>query len=325
MQHEKIITVVIPTYKSEANLPELIRRLTDVFLKLPYKHEIVFVNDNSPDNSGAVLKAACLKDINVKLISLSRNFGQQIATSAGLKYASGDAVIIMDDDLQDPPEFIPKLVDNWEQGNEVVYVIRKNRKEGLLKKIAYKLFYRILSRLSPIKIPEDSGDFGLLDRKIVSILNNMPERLRLIRGLRAWVGFKQVGVECERASRFKGAPSYDIWKMVELSMNGILAFTDAPLRLSSILGLVVSSMAFVGMVLTVIQRFLTYFLPGNPIAVWPGFSTIVLAILFLGGVQLIVIGIIGEYVGRIYNEVKQRPLFLVREMMNFEGGTSEGK
>jgi dolichol-phosphate mannosyltransferase len=313
---EKMISVVIPTYKSEPNLPELIRRLTAVLSKLPYRHEIIFVNDNSPDDSGSVLKAACGADPGVKLISLSRNFGQQIATSAGLRYSSGDAVIVMDDDLQDPPEFIPELVSKWEQGNDVVYAIRTNRKEGLFKKFGYKMFYWLLTRLSSIRIPRDSGDFGLLDRKIVDILNSMPERTRLVRGLRAWVGFRQTGVECERGSRFKGKPSYNLVKMINLSMNGIFAFSDAPLQLSSTLGFFVSFIAFLGMVLTIIQRLITFVLPNNPMAVWPGFSTIVLAILFLGGVQLIGIGILGEYVARIYNEVKQRPMFIVRETVN---------
>ncbi|MGD0812231.1 MAG: glycosyltransferase family 2 protein [Verrucomicrobiota bacterium] len=316
MPPEKMISVVIPTYKSEPNLSELIRRLTGVLSKLPYSHEIIFVNDNSPDDSCSLLKAACQADPNVKLINLSRNFGQQIATSAGLRYSSGDAVIVMDDDLQDPPEFIPELVGKWDQGNDVVYAIRTNRKEGFFKKLGYKMFYLLLSRLSPIRIPQDSGDFGLLDRKIVEILNSMPERARLIRGLRAWVGFRQTGVECERGSRFKGEPAYSLMKMIRLSMNGIFAFSDAPLQLSSTLGFVVSLIAFLGMILTIIQRIMTFFFPSNPVAVWPGFSTIVLAILFLGGVQLIGIGILGEYVARIYNEVKQRPMFLVRETVN---------
>ena len=192
-----------------------------------------------------------------------------------------------------------------------------NRKEGIFKKLGYKMFYLLLSRLSPIRIPQDSGDFGLLDRKIVHILNSMPERTRLVRGLRAWVGFRQAGVECERGHRFKGKPSYNLLKIINLSMNGIFAFTDAPLRLSSTLGFIVSFIAFLGMILTVIQKIMTFFLPSNPLAVWPGFSTIVLAILFLGGVQLIGIGILGEYVARIYNEVKERPMFLVRETVNF--------
>jgi glycosyltransferase involved in cell wall biosynthesis len=314
---EKTISVVIPTYKSEPNLPELIRRLTAVLSALPCNHEIIFVNDNSPDNSYPILKAACNADPRIKLISLSRNFGQQIATSAGLKYSSGDAVIIMDDDLQDPPEFIPDLVSKWAEGNDVVYVIRTKRKEGVFKKIGYKMFYWVLARMSTIKIPQDSGDFGLLDRKIVEILNNMPERTRLIRGLRAWIGYRQVGIECERGNRFKGKPSYNLVKMIQLSMNGIFAFSDAPLQLSSTLGFFVSFIAFLGMILTVVQRIITTIFPNNPVAVWPGFSTIVLAILFLGGVQLIGIGILGEYVARIYNEVKQRPMFLVRETLNF--------
>ncbi len=314
----KLISVVIPTYKSEVNLPTLTERLVGVFAKCVYDYEIIFVDDNSPDNSVDVLRRICSKNLQIKIISLSRNFGQQISISAGLKYAKGDAVIIMDDDLQDPPEFIPELIRKWEEGYEVVYAIRKLRKESFLKKSGYRMFYRTLTRLSYIQIPPNSGDFGLIDRKIVTIINSMPERDRFIRGLRAWVGFKQIGLECERQERHKGKPAYNLFKIIKLSTDGIFAFSNVPLQISSALGFVVSLIAFLGIIFTIIQRVITYIFPGNALAVWPGFSTIVLSILFLGGVQLIGIGILGEYIARIYNEVKQRPLFLIKETIGLD-------
>jgi len=322
-KNNKILSVVIPTYRSEDNLPALVKRLEDVFSRLIYKHEIIFVNDDSPDNTMSVLREICSKNSNIKLISLSRNFGQQVAISAGLQYAKGDAVIIMDDDLQDPPEFIPELIKKWEEGYEVVYAIRKSRQEYFFKKLAYKLFYKILSKLSNIQIPKDSGDFGLIDRKIVTIINNMPERDRFVRGLRAWVGFKQVGVEYDREARYKGKPAYSFLKIVKLSMDGLLTFSSVPIKISSAIGLLISVVAFLGFIFTLFQKILTYYFPENPIAVLPGLSTVVLSILFLGGVQLLSIGILGEYIGRIYNEVKQRPLFLVKETIGFDAPVAE--
>ncbi len=317
-KRKKLISVVIPTYKSEPNLPALIDRLVEILSVADHLYEVIFVNDCSPDNTLSILKNACAANRNIKVVDLSRNFGQQIATSAGLKHASGDAVIIMDDDLQDPPEFIPSLIKEWEEGYEVVYVIRKSREEGFFKKIGYRLFYKVLSGLSQIEIPRNSGDFGLIDRKVVDIINNMPERDRFVRGLRAWVGFKQKGLPCKRGARYQGKPAYNLWKIMKLSCDGLLAFSNLPLRISSAVGFFVSGIAFLGMALTFLQRILTFIFPHNPMAVWPGFSTIVLSILFLGGVQLICIGILGEYVARIYNEVKQRPLFLVKQKINFD-------
>ena len=324
-KNTKVISIVIPTYKSEANLSALIERLENVLSGLIYKHEIIFVNDNSPDNTMSVLRKFCSENPIIKVVSLSRNFGQQLATSAGLKYASGDAVIIMDDDLQDPPEFIPELIKKWEEGYEIVYAIRRTRQENFIKRTAYKLFYGILSKLSHINIPKDSGDFGLMDRKIIAIINEMPERDRFVRGLRAWVGFKQIGLEYNRDARYKGAPAYNLKKIIKLSLDGLLSFSNVPIKISSAVGLMVSGIAFLGFMLTLFQKILTHYFPEVPFAVLPGFSTIVLSILFLGGVQLLSIGILGEYIGRIYNEVKQRPLYLVSETIGFNKPATENK
>lgn len=324
-ENTKVLSIVIPTYKSEANLSALIERLENALSGLIYKHEIIFVNDNSPDNTMSVLRKYCSENSNIKVVSLSRNFGQQLATSAGLKYASGDAVIIMDDDLQDPPEFIPELTKKWEDGYEIVYAIRKTRQESFFKRNAYKLFYRVLSKLSHINIPKDSGDFGLMDRKIITIINEMPERDRFVRGLRAWVGFKQIGLEYNRDARYKGVPAYNFKKIIKLSFDGLLSFSNVPIKISSAVGLVVSGIAFLGFMLTLFHKILTHYFPDVPFAILPGFSTIVLSILFLGGVQLLSIGILGEYIGRIYNEVKQRPLYLVNETIGFKKSTTENK
>ncbi|MBU0768054.1 MAG: glycosyltransferase family 2 protein [Proteobacteria bacterium] len=313
-----MISVVIPTYRSEANLPLLAERLEKVLSQCRYDYEVIFVEDGNLDNSLSVLRDICQRSPRIKAVSLSRNFGQQIASSAGLKYAKGDAVIIMDDDLQDPPEFIPVLIKKWEEGYEVVYTVRHSRKEGPLKRMGYRFFYAFLSRTSYVRIPRDSGDFGLINRKIVEIINSMPERDRFVRGLRAWVGFKQIGVACERGSRHKGQPAYNLFKIMKLANDGIFAFSNIPLQISSAVGFVVSIFTFIGIIFTVIQKIVTYFHPGNALAVWPGFSTIVLSVLFLGGVQLISIGILGEYIARIYNEVKQRPLFLVKETIGLD-------
>ena len=307
------ISVVIPTYRSEPNLPTLVERLTAALSRAPYSYEVIFVDDSSPDNSLEVLRGICGRDDRVKVVSLSRNFGQQVATSAGLRYATGDAVIVMDDDLQDPPEFIPELLAKWEEGYDVVYAIRRSRKENFVKRFGYKVYYRMMTKMSYIQIPKDSGDFGLMDRRVVDIINCMPERTRFMRGIRAWVGFRQIGIPCDRAERYRGRPAYDFFNILKLASSGVFAFSDLPLRISSAVGFVISMLAFLGMILTLIQKAVTYFYPRNPIAIWPGFSTIVLSILFLGGIQLIGIGILGEYVAKIYNEVKQRPLFLVKE------------
>jgi len=314
----KIISIVIPTYKSELNLPTLVERLGGVLERTAYDYEIIIVNDASPDQTMSVLRDICQKNGQVKVISLSRNFGQQIATTAGLQHARGDAVIIMDDDLQDPPEVIPSLLERWEEGYDVVYAIRKSRKEGIVKRTGYKLVYRILAKMSHVAIPRDSGDFGLMSRRVVEIINSMPERNRFVRGLRAWVGFRQIGVECDRAARFEGAPAYNLPKMIKLFADGLLAFSNVPLQLVSTFGLIVSAMAFIAMILTFLQWVLTRIAPDSPIAVWPGFSTIVLSILFLGGVQLIGIGILGAYIARIYDEVKSRPQYLIREKIGFD-------
>ncbi|MES2566578.1 MAG: glycosyltransferase family 2 protein [Bacteroidota bacterium] len=313
-----MISVVIPTYRSENNLPVLLDRICQVFRQENMDFEILVVDDNSPDNTLTYLKKISNEQPKIKVISLARNFGQQVAISAGLKHIKGDAVIIMDDDLQDPPEFIPQLIRKWEEGYDIVYAIKTNRKEGALKRLGYKLFYKILSKLSDIKIPQDSGDFCIMSKHIVTILNNMSERDRFVRGLRAWVGHKQIGIECDRGKRYSGEPAYTLSKMIKLSLDGVLSFSNKPLKLTSWFGFIMSFFAFIGIILTTLQKIVTYYYPDNALAVWPGMSSILLSILLIGGVQLISIGILGEYIGRIFNEVKQRPLFLIKETVGID-------
>lgn len=300
----------------DSNLLVLVDRLNSVMTNLKDDYEIIFINDNSPDQTKEILETQCASNYKIKLITLSRNFGQQAAISAGLDFAAGDAVIIMDDDLQDPPEFIPELINNWKEGNDIVYAVRTKRKESLIKRIGYNLYYRLLHGLSENKIPKNAGDFSILDRKVVDILRKMPEKERFNRGLRSWIGFKQIGVTCEREARYMGQPAYNLRKTIKLALDGIVSFSNFPLRIASIVGFIVSTLSFFGFLFTLFQKFISIYYPNNPISVWEGFSTIVLSVLFLGGVQLLMIGILGEYIGRIFIEVKNRPKYIVQEKIN---------
>jgi len=312
------ISIVIPTYGSVENLPFLLERIERVALSQNLNYELILVDDNSPDNTLTYLKGVAVNQPQIKVISFSRNFGQQVAISAGLKYTTGDAVIIMDDDLQDPPEFIPDLINKWKEGYDIVYAIKVNRKEHFLKNFGYKMFYRVLSQLSEINIPQDSGDFCIMSSQVVSILNSMNERDRFLRGMRAWVGYKQIGIPCDRAKRLSGKPAYTFSKMIKLSLDGIFSFSNAPLRLISYSGFLVFFLAVIGTLVSLFQKIITALHLEGRISEWSGFNPIVLSVLFIGGLQLIGIGIIGEYIGRIFNEVKQRPMFLIKETIGFD-------
>ena len=245
----------------------------------------------------------------MKIVDLSRNFGHQTAISAGISFASGKAAIIMDADLQDPPSVIPEFIKRWEDGFYVVYGIRRKRKESFFKRSCYFIFYRIQEKMAKISIPLDAGDFCLMDKKVVDILKKMPERNRFIRGIRSWIGFPQIGIEYERDSRFGGKPKYSLRKLIRLAFDGIYSFSDIPLKISLIFGSFISILCFVFILYIIYQR-LFY---GTSIY---GIATISVSILFLGGIQLIAIGVIGEYIGRIYDEVKQRPIFIIKQIVN---------
>jgi len=307
---DNFISVVVPVYNEQENLPVLITRLVDV-LKNYRRYEVVFVNDGSVDLSETIIRENAAKNSSIKLINLSRNFGHQTAISAGIFHASGDAVLIMDGDLQDPPEIIPQFVDKWKEGYDVVYAIRQKRKENIFKRFAYFSFYRILRKISDIEIPLDSGDFSIMDRKIVDLMNSFPERNRFVRGVRAWLGFKQIGLAYQRDGRFAGRPKYSFSALFKLSYDGIISFSKRPLQIASYLGITMTVVAFVGILYLL---FLKIFF-GIALQGW---TSLFIVVIFIGGIQTLMIGIIGEYIGRIFDEVKGRPYFLVKELVNVD-------
>jgi polyisoprenyl-phosphate glycosyltransferase len=305
--HIPALSVVIPAFNEQENLPILYKRLRETLDKVEPDFEIVFIDDGSRDNSLEIMHALAAKDEKVCVVELARNFGHQVAISAGLDYARGQGVIIMDADLQDPPEVLPQFIDKWREGHDVVYAIRTNRKEGWFKVKAYSLFYRLLQHVANIEIPIDAGDFCIMDRKVVDILVQMPERNRFVRGIRSWVGLDQVGLAYEREARNSGQPKYTLTRLTFLALDGLVSFSYIPLRMITLLGISVSIISILLAIFYIIKK-LTYGL--NP----PGFATTVVAIFFLAGIQLITIGVIGEYVGRIFEEVKRRPLYVIRRV-----------
>jgi dolichol-phosphate mannosyltransferase len=312
-----LCSVIIPIYNEEDNIPQLYKRLSDVAKKTGEAWEFIFVDDGSYDNSVSILKQYHRSDARVKIISLSRNFGHQSAISAGLTFCQGDCAIVMDGDLQDPPEILPEFMKKWQEGYQVVYAIRKRRKEVFFKRVIYKLFYRMLGRLARIDIPLDAGDFCLMDRKVVNLINSFPERNRFVRGLRSWVGFSQTGLEYDRDERFSGKPKYSLSKLAKLAFDGIFSFSEFPLKIIIFLGLTVAFASILYAVYLVINRFL------HPEVQIPGWTSIIVGITFLGGVQLIFIGVVIEYIIRIYDEVKDRPIYIVAESVGISDNTQE--
>jgi polyisoprenyl-phosphate glycosyltransferase len=302
-------SLVIPIYNEESTIPALYQRVSAVMNRLDGSAELILINDGSTDRTLDLLRRLHDQDDRVIYLSLARNFGHQIAVTAGLNYVQGEAIIVLDADLQDPPELIPDLVALWRQGYHVVYAHRTKRlQEGWLKRLCAYIFYRILRQLANVDIPTDTGDFCLMDRRIVDLLNRMPERDRYLRGLRAWVGFKQIALHFERDPRFAGTEKYTFPKSLALAINGIISFSIVPLRLSTYLGLFSAVVAILMALLVLYWRIVT------PNSTLTGFATIAIAIFFLGAVQLISIGILGEYIGRIYEEVKKRPLYTLAEI-----------
>jgi dolichol-phosphate mannosyltransferase len=304
------LSVVVPLYNEADNVDELLRRVRAVIAGLsaaPAAHELILVDDGSRDATLEKLLDEAHRDPRIRVISLSRNFGHQIAATAGLDAARGDAVVLMDGDLQDPPELIEEFLAKFREGYDVVYATRKHRHgESRFKLLTAALFYRTIRRLTNVSIPVDTGDFRLMSKRVVAALRDSRERHRFIRGLVSWVGYKQTGVEYERAERHAGESKYPLSKMIRFALDGITAFSEIPLRLATWFGFVVSAVAFLYALYEVGLRVFTgYNLPG--------YTSTIFAILFLGGVQLITIGILGEYVGRVYDEIKGRPLYLVAE------------
>jgi len=302
-----LISIVIPAYNEQEVLPTFHERLTAALTTINYAIEVVYINDGSTDETLTILEDLYARDSRVTLVDLSRNFGKEIALTAGLHKAQGDAIVVIDADLQDPPELIPQLITEWENGYDVVYARRTQRKgETWLKKASAAGFYRVIQRLSKVRIPEDTGDFRLLSRRAVDALNTLSEQHRFMKGLFAWIGYKQKAVYYDRDPRFAGTTKWNYWKLWNFAIDGITSFTTAPLKFATYIGFLTAFIAFVyGSYMLV--RTLVY---GNPV---PGYPSLIVIILFLGGIQLMAIGVVGEYVGRIFTETKHRPLYFLND------------
>lgn len=312
-----LLSVVVPCFNEHEVIRSTNKELIAVLDSLPLRFEIIYVDDGSSDLTREILRELAACDERLRVICLSRNFGHQMAITAGLEYAGGDAVVVIDADLQDPPELIVDFVKKWTEGYEIVYGVRTERDgESAFKLWTAKLFYRLISRLSDTKLPLDTGDFRLLGRRVVDALLSMPERDRFVRGMVSWLGFSQAAVPYRRAPRFAGTTKYPLRKMLRFAMDGIASFSIVPLRIAAWIGFLASGLSLVGIVVVLLERYLH---------VWGlvrGWSSTVIAILFMSGVQLMCLGIIGEYVGRIYGESKRRPLYVICERIGFESKTS---
>jgi polyisoprenyl-phosphate glycosyltransferase len=309
-------SIIVPVYNEAEVLPAFYQRLTQVMDGIGESYEIIFVNDGSHDASLPLLRNLHAKDERVKFVTFSRNFGHQVAITAGLDHSSGKAVVFMDADLQDPPEVIPRLIEKWREGYDVVFAVREKREgESLFKRLTAALFYRLLRQLTAIEIPLDAGDFRLMSRKAVEALKVIRERNRFMRGLAGWIGFRQTSVTFVREVRHAGETKYPLRKMVRFALNGLTSFSFVPLQLATYLGFLVSAISLFYVVYAIGLKLFTD-------RVVLGWTSVIVAILFIGGIQLISLGIIGEYIGQIYDEVKHRPLYLVDEIVGFEKLTS---
>jgi dolichol-phosphate mannosyltransferase len=314
-----IISVVVPIFNEQENLPELRRRLAAALDATGHDWEIVLVNDGSADGSPALIRRFHGEDPRIKLVDLSRNFGHQPAVTAGIHHAAGDCVVLIDGDLQDPPELIPELVRKWEEGYHVVLGERRSRADGGgARGLGFRLFYPVLHYVTDLPDGPDAGIFGLMDRAVVAEFDKLPERNRFIPGLRSWLGFSQTSVPYDRGGRAAGRPKQTLRRLAHYAMDAIFSFSYKPLRAATYLGFIVSTLAFLMAAFYFVTFFAFHKQAGS------GFTTIVLCVLFLGGVQLICVGILGEYVGRIYEEVKQRPLYVVKERLGVADTTGDG-
>ncbi|RYU77893.1 glycosyltransferase family 2 protein [Hymenobacter persicinus] len=300
------LSIVIPIYNEQVNLPALNARVRAVLDALPLQTELIYVNDGSHDDSLALIRAMAAEDPRIHFINFSRNFGHQIAITAGLDLSAGATVVVMDGDLQDPPELIPELYAKLKEGYEVVYAKRRTRQgESMVKLFTAKVFYRLLARITSVNIPLDTGDFRIVSRKVVNALKQMPEQNKFIRGQISWIGYRQTFLEFDRSERAGGVPGYTYSKLIKLALDGITSFSDLPLRLATIGGFVVSGAAFVVMLYAIYAHFFLR----NP----EGWPSLMVSILFLGGVQLMAVGVIGEYIARLGANARQRPLYIIDE------------
>lgn len=303
-------SVIFPVFNEDKTIATVWKRTKTVLDKLTSDYEIFFVNDGSYDDTREILEKFHKKDERVKVINFSRNFGHQVAVTAGLNFATGDAIAVLDADLQDPPEVLPQFFEKLSDGYDVVYAIRTKRKENIIKRTAYSLSYRILHRIANINIPVDAGDFCVMSKRAVKALNSLPERNRFIRGLRSWIGFKQIGIPYEREARFAGKSKYDLNRMIKLAFDGIFSFSFAPLQLMFYVGFISLVLSILGVIGAVYLRFFTT--AYNRV---PGFATTIILVMFIGGLQLFSMGILGEYMRRLYEESKQRPQYIIESKL----------
>jgi glycosyltransferase involved in cell wall biosynthesis len=317
---DALLSVVCPVFREEAGIAEFHRRLTTALdaIEPAVRWEVIFVNDGSDDQSGLVLRGLCSLDRRCKMIDLSRNFGHQLAITSGLDHANGDAVVVIDSDLQDPPEVIADMVESWRDGNDVVYGVRKARAgEPRWRLFAIRKFYRFINKLADTPLPVDTGDFRLMDRAVLDVLRSMREESRYIRGLVSWIGYTQTAVYYDRDPRHAGRTNYSPIKLIGLAANGITAFSERPLRLASALGGFVTFAAMLLALWIIIGKLID---PSQSIA---GYASLLVVVLFFGGVQLLCLGLMGEYIGRIYRESKNRPLYVVRDRVNMDAEERE--
>ncbi len=309
-----MISTVVPIFNEEENLPELRRRVSAALDATGESWELILVNDGSSDRSEQIIRGYHAEDRRIKLIDFSRNFGHQPAVTAGIHYAHGQCVIVLDGDLQDPPEMIPQLVAKWREGYQIVLAERQSRADSGLRGLGFRLFYPLMRFISEMPQGAEAGIFGLMDRSVVQEFNKLSERNRFIPGLRTWLGFSQTSVVYDRLERAAGEPKQNLRRLIKYALDAMISFSNKPLRLATWMGVVMSLIAFVLVVIYV----LAYFLQANPPP--RGFTSLLIAVLFLGGVQLVCLGILGEYIGRIYEEIKQRPLYVVREALGIHTG-----
>jgi polyisoprenyl-phosphate glycosyltransferase len=319
MSTSPVFSIVVPVFNEESVVLETYKRLKKVMDALNEPYEIIFINDGSRDKTAYMVNEISILDKNIKLIDFSRNFGHQIAVTAGMDFSLGKAVVVIDADLQDPPEVIPKMIEKWREGYDVVYGKRAERKgDTVFKKLTASIFYRLLRKMTDVDIPVDTGDFRLIDRKVCDALKSVNERNRYIRGLISWLGFRQTGVEFTRDKRFAGETKYPLRKMIKFAFDAITSFSYKPLKLASYAGVFTSILSFIYLLYVLYLRLFTD-------RTEVGWTSIVAVNLFFNGIILIILGIIGEYIGRIYDEAKGRPLYIVRELTNFNKENAEGR
>lgn len=310
MKNKKTLSIIIPCYNEAVNITHTINKIVEQINKLPLNYELLFIDDGSTDNTKKILSSLNKKNPKIKTISFSKNFGHQAAIIAGLQYAKGDAVIMMDADMQHPPEVIPKMIEKWEQGYEIINTIRKKGKENIFKRITSAGFYKTMNIISKTKMPVGAADFRLMDRKVVDAFKNIEETNLFVRGMINWVGFKKTYISYKPNKRYAGKTKYSLKKMTALAFDGITSFSTAPLKIATMLGLIVSAFSFLYFLYAIYIRLFTT-------QALTGWTSVIMSVLFLGGVQLISIGILGEYISKIFYEVKKRPKFIVDKKIGY--------